>query len=245
MKIALISDIHGNIEALNAVMEDIHEEKPIKHIVCLGDIVGYYPHPIECINVVKKKCDIVIKGNHDASVVSSNFGKKINWYNEIAAAALKWTRNRLLEEDASEHFKFLKGLRLKRELTVGKYSFLFVHGTPEKKWEYFLYPYWSSKPIDEQKTRIDKWFKKWDCVGLGHTHWAFQHEKNGKYVVNPGSIGQPRDENPKASYSLVEVTKSGLQVKNKRISYEVEKTCEALAEANLPQSLCERLFLGK
>ena len=127
LKIALISDIHGNIEALKAVMDDIQEEKPIKYLVCLGDIVGYYPNPLECINIVRKNCDIVIKGNHDASVISSNFDKRIKWYNEIAATALKWTRNRLLEENNKAQFQYLRGLRIKRELSIGKFNLIKIN----------------------------------------------------------------------------------------------------------------------
>jgi predicted phosphodiesterase len=223
-------------------MDDIQEEKPINHLVCLGDIVGYYPHPVECINIVKKNCDIVIKGNHDASVVSKNFERKIKWYNEIAATALTWTRNNLPEDNV----KFLRGLRLKKELKIGKNKFLFVHGTPEKKWEYFLFPYWLGTPIDDQEERINKWFEKWNLIALGHTHWAFHYEKYRQHVVNPGSVGQPRDENPKASYSIIEISSNNsIRVKNKRIGYDIKKTCEALAEVKLPELLCERLYLGK
>jgi putative phosphoesterase len=245
LKIALISDIHGNIEALNAVMDELEAEKPFKHLICLGDIVGYYPNPLECINIVRKNCDIVIKGNHDASVISTNFENKIKWYNEIAATALKWTRNKLLEENNESQFRYLRGLRIKREINIGKFKFLFVHGTPEKKWEYFLYPYWSGEPIDEQMERINIWFEKWDLIALGHTHWAFQYQRNGQFVVNPGSVGQPRDENPEASYSIVEIKENRIEVKLRRIPYDIEKTCRALVEAKLPQLLCERLFLGK
>ncbi len=245
MKIAIISDIHGNLEALEAVIKNFRIHGNLDHIVCLGDIVGYYANPVECINLIMKNCDTVIQGNHDSAITSVNFERRVKWFNETAVHSLRWTRKVLLEETNKEQFQFLKRLRTKKLLKLNNMSFLFVHGTPEKKWEYFLYPYWNNEPLDEQKIRLDEWLNQWNFVAIGHTHWAFQYEKNNRYVVNPGSVGQPRDENPDASYCLVDVSETRLYVQNFRIKYEIEKTCKALKSAKLDESLCVRLFLGQ
>lgn len=245
MKIGIISDIHGNFEALKVVLKSISEIHKPDYLICLGDIVGYYPHPIECINLVQKHCTYVIKGNHDAVVVSNSFDKNLKWFNEVAAETLRWTRSVLLEEQNEAQFKYLRNLRVKKELVIDKKKLLFVHGTPDKKWEYFLYPYWLGKPLEDQRIRMDNWLAKWSFIAMGHTHWPFQYENNGRLVVNPGSVGQPRDENPRASYCLLNVTYSVLNVENYRVSYPIENVCNALKRAKLADQLCDRLYLGK
>jgi predicted phosphodiesterase len=245
LKLGIISDIHGNLEALKVVLKSISDIYKPDYLICLGDIVGYYPHPVECINLVQKTCDIVIKGNHDAGIVSKNFEENLKWFSEEAAYPLRWTHSVLLRKQNEDQYNFLKKLRLRKELLIDKYKLLFVHGTPEKKWEYFLYPYWLDKPLEEQKIRMDDWLTRWNFVAIGHTHWAFQYKRDGRFVVNPGSVGQPRDENPKASYSVLNLSQNGLEVENVRISYDIEKVCKALKRVKLADRLCDRLYLGK
>ncbi|MHA1992922.1 MAG: metallophosphoesterase family protein [Candidatus Hodarchaeales archaeon] len=245
MKIAIISDIHGNLEALKSVFKSIRHQGKLDHIVCLGDIVGYYAKPIECIDIIKNRCDIIIKGNHDSVVTAINFERRVKWFNETAIRSLRWTRKILLEENNKEQFQFLRKLRTKKTLSTTNNEFLFVHGTPEKKWEYFLFPYWIDEPLDDQKAMLDTWLDQWNLVAMGHTHWAFNYKKDNRCVINPGSVGQPRDENPDASYCTVEVSETRLKVKNFRVKYEIEKTCEELKMVNLDESLCTRLYLGQ
>ena len=114
-KIAIFSDIHGNLEALKAVEKDLKSKNDFDRVVCLGDIVGYYPHPVECIEIVREMCDIVIQGNHDAAVVSPNFNAKIREFNDVAVRSLKWTRELLLKSSNTDSFNFLRGLRPKKK----------------------------------------------------------------------------------------------------------------------------------
>jgi len=244
LKIAIFSDIHGNLEALNAVVKDIKLKDDIDLIVCLGDIVGYYPHPIECIKIVREMCDIVIQGNHDSAVVSPNFNVESKGFNDVALSSLKYTRDLLLKSCNIDKYDFLKELLPKKKLSIGKKKVLFVHGTPDETWEYFLYPYWLNAPLDEQKIRLNEWLKQWDLIAMGHSHWAFQYEDWGRMVINPGSVGQPRDDNPKSSYAIVEVIKTRIKAQNFRINYNIEKTCEAVLLAKLDKSLCDRLVQG-
>jgi putative phosphoesterase len=245
LKIAIISDIHGNLEALKSVFTSIDTHGELDHIVCLGDLVGYYANPVECIDIIKNRCDIVIQGNHDSAITAINFERRIKWFNETAVQSLGWTRKILRKEVNKEQFQFLKKLRTKKSVTINNNKFLFVHGTPEKKWEYFLFPYWNNEPLDDQKSRLDQWLDKWNLVAMGHTHWAFRYERDNRYVINPGSVGQPRDENPNASYCIVEVSETRLKVEIFRIKYNIEKTCNEVKMANLDVSLCDRLQLGR
>lgn len=236
--------MHGNLEALTTVFQDIDNKPDINFICCTGDIVGYYPHPLECIDMVRKSCKHVIKGNHDEVVTDINFDRKKSWFNPIAAAALTWTREKLLENDAATHYHYLESLPENKEITIEERKVLIAHGTPEKKWDYFLYPFWLNEPPPEQKVMLGKWLKIWDLVIIGHTHQAFIYKYRNKVVLNPGSVGQPRDGNPKASYAIVEINKSNIKAEIIRLDYDIKKTCKALLEANLHQYLCDRLISG-
>ncbi|MHA1226559.1 MAG: metallophosphoesterase family protein [Candidatus Hodarchaeales archaeon] len=243
LKLAIISDIHGNLEALKTVLADIDTHN-VDEVFCAGDIVGYYPHPIECIDLVTKRCTKIIKGNHDEVVSSADFKNRIGWFNSVAAGALIWTRNSLSSAKNSSYYHFLESLDVKKELIRENRPIMLCHGTPDEKWEYFLYPFWQGEPYIEQKSRILKWFRKWHLVILGHTHQAFIFKSRGKVIVNPGSVGQPRDGDARASYAIVELTEKKIDAKIIRLEYDIEKTCQALMEENLDSYLCSRLTSG-
>ncbi|MFW9903761.1 MAG: metallophosphoesterase family protein [Candidatus Thorarchaeota archaeon] len=244
MKVAFISDMHGNLEALTTVFQDIDNNSDINFICCTGDVVGYYPHPLECIDMVRKRCKHVIKGNHDEVVIDKNFDKRKSWFNPIAAAALTWTREKLLKTDVVTYFQYLESLPVSKELVVEDRKVLLAHGTPENKWDYFLYPFWLNEPPPEQKVTLGRWLKKWDLVVIGHTHQPFIYKYRKKVVLNPGSVGQPRDGDPKASYAIVEINTSKIQAKIIRIDYDIKETCKALLDVGLHKYLCERLISG-
>lgn len=236
--------MHGNLEALSTVLQDIENRNDIEFICCTGDVVGYYPHPLECIDLIRKQCKHVIKGNHDEVVTDKYFEKQKAWFNEIARDALTWTRKRLLKSDATTHFHFIESLPINKEIRIEERKVLLTHGTPEEKWEYFLYPLWLGEPLPEQKVRLNKWLKKWELVVIGHTHQPFIYRYRRKLVLNPGSVGQPRDGIPKASYAIVDISKSKIHAEIIRLDYNIKKICEALIQANLHEYLCLRLFTG-
>lgn len=244
MKVAIISDIHGNLEALSTTLMDIDNRGDINSVFCTGDIVGYYPHPLKCIDLVKKRCNHVIKGNHDEVVTDKNFKKSISWFNAIAADALTWTREKLLQSSASTHFHYIESLPTSKEILIENRKVLLAHGTPDDKWEYFLFPFWIGEPLPEQRVRLNKWLKKWELVVIGHTHQPFIYKFRKNIMLNPGSVGQPRDGNPKASYAIVEITKTKISAEIIRLDYDIKKTCKALLEANFHEYLCLRLFSG-
>jgi putative phosphoesterase len=246
VKIACVSDIHGNYEALLSVFEDVNENG-VDFILCGGDIVGYYPNPIECIEIVRNQCKYIIRGNHDEVVTSPDFNKQINWFNPYARKSLQWTRNCLCKLDYQAHFDFLASLPTQKEIMIEDNKILLAHGTPEKPWEYFIYPFWADNPPFEYELRIDRWFKSWDLVIIGHTHQAFVYNSktSSKILLNPGSVGQPRDYNPKASYAIIEIDKSKIQARIIRIEYEISETCKSISAASLDDYLCERLYVGR
>jgi putative phosphoesterase len=244
VEIAIISDIHGNLEALSTVLQDI-DKRVIEYICCTGDIVGYYPNPLECIELVKKRCKHIILGNHDEVVTSKNFEEHISWFNHIAADALIWTRFQLLKSQSSEYFHFLENLMPQKEITMEERKILLAHGTPEEKWEYFLQNPTTNTFTVQQEVRLRNWLKRWDFVVIGHTHQPFVYKFRKKMVLNPGSVGQPRDGNSKASYAIVTITKSSIDAEIIRLAYDIKKVCGAILENNLHEYLCERLFNGR
>ena len=246
MKLACVSDIHGNYEALSTVMQDI-ENREIDLILCAGDIIGYYPNPIDCIKVIKKRCSHIIRGNHDEVVAADEFNKSLNWFNSSAAKSMTWTRELLTRPDSYSHLLFLKQLPSHKVLDLDGKKILLAHGTPDKPWEYFIYPYWGDQPPYEYEIRLKRWLKTWDMVVIGHTHQAYVYKdkSTAKVVLNPGSVGQPRDYDPKASYAVVEVDKSEINAQIIRIEYDISKVCKSVKEAFLDNYLCERLYIGR
>jgi len=253
---AIISDIHGNFEALNAVVNDIGSQG-IDRVFCLGDVVGYGPQPAECIDLVRKMCEVCLCGNHDYALVYGATG-----FNAVAADAINYHRNILMpqlggkkRDDAPlKRWTFLKDLLFR----YMEEDILFVHGSPRN-------------PINEYITETDvKWglerkiheiFSLVERICfIGHTHRPgilnskmefltttdvndeYQFPTDHKAVINVGSIGQPRDGDPRACYAIVD---NGV-VRFRRVPYDVEAVCRKIQETGLlDESLAERLKVGK
>lgn len=241
MKYAVISDIHANLEALNAVLPVIDDLK-VDHIVCLGDVVGYNASPNECCEILRKRGIPTILGNHDAVAC----GMEEPWgFNPVALAAAMWTREALTKENLA----WIKGLP---DLLNFGY-FVGVHGAPRNRntylfsWEDIL-PHLSF--LEEQNCDI--------CL-IGHTHSPGIFSTDGVYSVdddsrfvlgegknffiNPGSVGQPRDGNPKAAFGVLDTENKVFE--QVRVSYPMEKAGDKVLEAGLPPFLAERLTLGR
>ncbi|MHA2270829.1 MAG: metallophosphoesterase family protein [Candidatus Hodarchaeales archaeon] len=243
MRIAIISDIHGNFPALKVVKEKIEEYSPDK-LICLGDIVGYYPWPVECIRYVMKNCDVGILGNHDQVVVAADFENKVQWFNDIAAAALNWCRKELLKPKCSKEASFLENLPLIVETDFNDTRVLFTHGSPDDPWEYIIYhPLHADRHLE---ARMRRWLKnrKKDLIAIGHTHVPFIFRRKKAYVLNPGSVGQPRDGFPDASFAIVDINGGKLKIDIHRENYDIKETCEGIKRVDLPDFLCKRLWKG-
>lgn len=241
MRWAVFSDIHSNLEALEAVLAALSKER-IDRYFCLGDIVGYGADPAECIARIKALSPVTIAGNHDWACVNL-FGDA--YFNQVAKDALLWTKRRLTNEDK----QFLKDLELvhrDKELTL-------VHGSlcNPKEFEYILDIYSAEKSFQLLQTKL--------CF-IGHTHHPLVFIKNGEsyvytfqskirikraefYIVNTGSVGQPRDGNPDASYVIYDTESKELEIK--RVAYNVSQAQDKIIQAGLPKMLAERLVWGR
>lgn len=241
MRYALISDIHSNLEALNVVLKEIEAEK-VDRILCLGDLVGYGPEPNECIEKVRGITDLVLAGNHDYAPVGKVNVFSFNYY---ARMAIEWTAQELAETFVD----YLSNLPLKETVE----DFVVVHATPKNPadWDYIM--------TLEDAIENFNYFQNQICF-VGHSHipliliqmngrcWVnrvaeVNIEKNKRYIINIGSVGQPRDSNPKSCYGIFDTEKMIFQLK--RIPYNVKITQEKMRRAGLPEYLIDRLAYGR
>jgi len=245
--VALISDIHGNLEALEKVLEVVKQEG-FEPVYCLGDIVGYGPNPEECLQLVRSHCQEVIVGNHDEIVFT---GKDPEWFNPLARQAILWT----CEQVSFSGKEFLRQLRVRSVIHTERGNVVLTHGN--------LLDYFQSYVTNtfEAETNFAE-ISKGDIVFIGHTHrplyfsqtddevelhpyqedWL-QLTEGTSYIINIGSVGQPRDHDPRASFLVWD--RAGHRVRWHRVEYDYHKTQEKMRAADLPEFLIDRLALGK
>lgn len=221
MRVAVIADIHSNLHALEAVLEDIGEAV----IYCNGDLVGYNPYPNEVLELVRKKGIFCTLGNHDYAVITGNTA----WFNPYAARALEWTMKHIKKENLA----FLASLPLSYEG-----SFYMAHGSPRSPLDEYVTEDYPEEVVKGFFSHVGR-----DVITLAHTHVPYVRRLDEKLLLNPGSIGQPRDFDPRASYALLDPGKK--QVEIRRIKYDVEAAVEAVIEAGLPPVLGYRLMEGR
>jgi len=240
VRYAILSDIHANYDALEAVLKELEKEN-IDQYVCVGDIVGYGAEPDRCVDKIKDLVVACVAGNHDFATIEKT---NIEFFNAYAKEATLWTRQRLSEENK----KYLEDLKLVEEIN----GFTIVHGT--------LY---APALFDYIQTTFDAYLSlqvldKQLCF-VGHSHvpisfflddavtYSVESEielKPGtKAIINVGSVGQPRDDNPKAAYAIYDTEKSKVWIK--RAEYDVESAAKKIEEAGLPEILGERLKYGR
>jgi predicted phosphodiesterase len=281
VRTALISDIHANLEALEAVLAHIDGQR-VDRIVCLGDIIGYGPDPVACVDIVAKRCEFALMGNHDFAALyePTNF-------NQVAEQAAYWTRFQLESEaspdEARRRWSFLNGLRVRvardRDFAeptaadpTGRYPYLCVHGSPRRPINEYIFP----DDGDRSQTKMASIFDRFDHVCLvGHTHWPgvftetsagegddlvyefyrptelegarYQIRAGTKVIVNPGSVGQPRDGIVDASYAILDTdaSREGI-VEFHRLPYDVQTTVDKIKRIpEINHLLGERLLQGK
>ena len=241
MKYLLFSDVHSNLEALEVLLVKITQEKPDK-VIFLGDAVGYGADPSECLYAIAESADLILLGNHDAAaagIISPVY------FNPIAQIAILWTQSKLSKEEK----RYLKNLPL-----ILRFSELcLVHSSPYKPqdWNYIL--------SLEDAVRNFPYFSSPLCF-IGHSHrpgmwisdqsgkfWLAQEnelkvEENYKYIINVGSVGQPRDRNSMGAYCIYDDQKQIIQIN--RFTYNIQKAQKKILQAGLPQFLAERLSTG-
>ena len=230
MKIAVISDIHSNIYALINVLEDIDSEK-VDSVICLGDLVGYGPHPNETISMIRRRNILCIKGNYDNSVTDNEF----SYIRETAINrfSLPLTVNELRAENKS----YLKGLPSSLTIKAGDKNLLFVHGSPSSINEYLF--------IDSENTVENLNKIKEDALICAHTHLPGIKEINNKTYINVGSVGKPKIGRPNSTYCIIEITEENtISAKFKEISYEVKKIVKDMTMLNFPPTLIQSFETG-
>ena len=215
MKILIISDIHGNPAALDAIREEADK------VFCLGDIVNYGPYPRECIKRIRTLTDTVVRGNHDNAIGRDmDCGCSIR-YKELSDAGKSYTKSILDKEEK----QFLASLPVTLTAETEGIRFLFSHGSPGGDMYKYLRPDVSQNELEDELKDIHA-----DIVFIGHTHLPIVRKIHDIIVVNPGSVGQPRDGVPMASYAVWE---DG-QVNIKRVPYDIDATVRGLQGTNIP-----------
>lgn len=240
MKYAILGDIHANIEALETVLEDARKER-CTHFVSIGDVVGYNPNPSECLELLREMNVPIVRGNHDHYCSQDD---NLEGFSAVAAEAIAWTRKQLSDEQR----EYLKTL----PYTMRVETFTVVHSTLDspEKWAYVLDRYDADANFNYQTTSV--------CF-YGHTHIPIAFEKGDevrsglysrikikmgrKYLINVGSVGQPRDGNPKAAYCIFDMINNTIELK--RLDYDYKKTQQKILDAGLPTKLASRLAIGR
>lgn len=241
MKYAIISDLHANLEATQTVLDRI-DAVGVDKIICLGDVVGYNANPNECVDIIRDREIPTICGNHDA--VAS--GLEEPWgFNPVALSAAMWTRETLREDN----LEWLRGLPDTQKFD----NFLAVHGSPTNRNSYLFT--WEDAASHMGFVEA----QSCDLCFFGHTHSPGIFSRDGEYTldddskfqlgddktffVNPGSVGQPRDGDPRSAFGFLDTEK--LEYQLVRINYPVKQAAEKVTAEGLPAFLAERLFLGR
>jgi diadenosine tetraphosphatase ApaH/serine/threonine PP2A family protein phosphatase len=242
LKFAILSDIHGNLEAFQAVLDDMNQQE-LRSILFLGDIVGYGANPRECIDLLRDKTQTIIAGNHDWAVAEKTDTAS---FNPAARCAIEWTRDQL----PLSYRAFLSQLSLKGE----EPSFAYAHATPldPSRWDYIF-------SSDQALVNLQRMDRPVFFVGHSHIPLAFilqnfaclsvidnvteiTIEAKGRYLINVGSVGQPRDENPHAAYGIFDSEKRAFSLR--RVPYDIGAAQRKILAAGLPPILAERLGFG-
>jgi len=241
MNCAVLSDVHSNLDALEVVLEDITQRK-IKDAVFIGDAVGYGPNPNECVELLVEKCTILLAGNHDWGVLGLT---DIAYFNEYARAAIEWTKRVLTENNSDTLRTFLITKEMDKE------DIFLVHSTPKEpeEWHYLL-------TLWDAEVNFHYFDNKFCFLGHSHTPFIVERLPSGelvtyreaarigeteRFIINAGSVGQPRDGDPRASYAII----SDEKIEIVRVPYDVENVQRKMRKEGLPSLLIERLSRGR
>lgn len=252
---AILSDIHSNLEALTAVFDDI-DAQGIEDVYCLGDVVGYGPDPVACVDLVMERCTVTVKGNHDEALIHGAYG-----FNGPASLAIEWTRDHLRPGFFSgvavrRRWEYLKGLPFTHEVD----GHLLVHGSPRHPTSDYLLATDVGFGATEQFVEVFAGFER--ILFVGHTHlpcvitdryetktstelentYRYPDLAEQKAIVNVGSVGQPRDQDTRACYVVVD----GDTVTWRRVEYDYEQTAAKIEAVDLlHDTLAARLKAGR
>ena len=220
MRIALIPDIHGNLPALEAVLEDIRHSG-VDQIVCLGDIANIGPYPGACIDLVAEACDVVLQGNHELYLLGRI--TDVDWQICPTWASMRWTRQQL----RPEQFDYIDQLPLQTELSANGLPTLCVHASPLSQYRGFLARH-DDEQVAERMDGVDD-----VTLFCAHTHVALYRRWSNTWIVNVGSVGMPLDSTPEAKYVLATATTAGWQCQFRQVSYDLDRLMDAFERSGL------------
>ena len=241
MRYAVVSDVHSNLESLTVMLSKLNEGDGL---LCLGDMVGYGPNPNECVDLLRVRCTAAILGNHDVAAID-NFG--VEYFNDAARAAIEWTQGVI----SKENIDWLNNLGYE----LREPDYLMVHGAPVNYFEYVMDKRGAARAFENTDAPV---------IFIGHTHIAeyyrletdgsisHAHMQNGgalsldpacRYVINVGSVGQPRDLNPEASFVWYDPHARAIDFV--RYDYPISQVQEKIHEAHLPDLCADRLEIGR
>jgi len=222
MRVGLISDVHGNLPALEAVLDDM---PPVDDVVCAGDVVGYNPWPRECLKRVRAVSSLVVQGNHDRNVETPRRYAG----NEMAHAGLELAQ----EELSDKQREWLADRPERAEFAGGAYRLVHSHPDPAR-----LGSYVRPAQFPKMRSYLD------DHAGLvlGHTHIQHEATIDGRLIVNPGSVGQPRDRDGRAAYAVLDTDTDNVELR--RVEYDVDRVITRVEERGLPTTTGTRLLDG-
>ena len=229
MIIAIISDVHSNLTALEAVIDKLPR---YDELFCLGDIVGYGPQPNEVIaRLLELRPSVTLIGNHDYAAVSGD----LQGFSANAATAVEWTKQKL-DRVSRDYLAVLKtSARIEREGS----TFALFHGSPRDPLNEYVFPDIPTaigrSLVQDASARI---------VLLGHTHMPMLHRFEDGVLANPGSVGQPRDGDPRASFALLTLSQGDVKFEVQRVDYDIDAVADRILRSGLPSFLAERLYMG-
>ena len=242
MRTAIISDVHANLEALEATLKEI-DQQAVDSIVCLGDVVGYGANPDECCSLVREHCDFSLLGNHDAAVTGA---MDEAYYYDAARFALRWTRDHISEDN----YRWLYGL----PYTSVDGEVAYFHSAPIMPSGFFYVV-----QNNEAQTHVQIYDRLKSINFIGHAHLTTifsvtakkakgsdaKHvalREGTKYIVNVGSVGQPRDRDPRSCFTIWDNEEEKLE--HVRAEYDIESAAAKILEAELDEKFAKRLYLG-
>ena len=234
MKIAAFSDIHSNIYALRAVLKEVDQEH-VDMIVCGGDLVGYGPNPNEVIETISERNIQTVLGNYDEGIGFNKDDCGCEYLTqkdqEIGHLSLEWTKKYVSDENKA----FLRGLPRQIRWEIEGKQVMLVHGSPRRINEYIF----ENRPLDSIVNMLKS--DEIDVLLFGHTHIPFHRVIDGIHFVNVGSVGKPKDGDPRACYTVIEVGKS-VEVSVRRVTYSVDVVMKDIVQKGLPAELAEALM---
>lgn len=234
MKIALIGDIHGNLHALQAVLQHARK-RHVKAIWNVGDFTGYGAFPEEVVQLLRETNALSIAGNYDLKVLKAAKSKGKKPKTPEKQMAFRWAYEQLSKENR----EYLRSLPLERRFELNGWRILMTHGSPQSNEEH-LTPDTPDERLIELAEMSDE-----EVILCGHSHIPFARQVNGYWFINPGSVGRPDDGDPRASYAVLTIKPNDLKVQLFRLEYDVQAAADAIREKNLPEAFARMLETGR